>query len=465
MDVRVKFLGGAGSVTGSKYLLELDNFKLLVDCGLFQGPKELRLRNWDTFPIEPEKIDAVVITHAHIDHSGYLPKLVKEGFSGPVYCTRATADLMEIMLRDSGKLQEEEAAYARKKGYSKHDNPQPLYTLKEAEAAFPLFHPCNFEENIPVSYSIQLKFHYAGHILGAAMVEIFVGGDSQNKKLVFSGDIGRYDNRMLFDPAVIKQADILWVESTYGHKKTVAMDQKSLLKKVILETFDAGGCVMVPAFSVGRTQDLLLLLSELFEEDEIPSCPVYLDSPMANSVTNLYKQYHQLHKLGDEMIIDYPVFDHPKFKYIRSQDESQVINSVKKNAIIISASGMCTGGRILHHLFHRLPHQNDTLLFVGYQGEGTRGRRILEGEPQIKIFGELVNVRCRVEYIEGFSAHADRNELIRWLKNFEDKPKYTFIVHGEKEGAEALSGVTRDEFGFNTFIPAYLESFDLFQGI
>lgn len=464
MDVRVKFLGGAGTVTGSKYLLEFDGFKLLLDCGLFQGHKELRLRNWDAFPIDPEKIDAVVITHAHIDHSGYLPKLVKEGFGGPVYCTSATAALMEILLRDSGKLQEEEAAYARKKGYSRHENPLPLYTLKEAEAVFGHFRTCAFNQAVQLSESISLRYHYAGHILGAAIVELVVKGETQVKKLVFSGDLGRYNNRLLFDPAAVHDADILWIESTYGHRRTDPSGLKTNLKRVILETFDAGGCLFVPAFSVGRTQDLLLLLSELFREDAIPPCPVYIDSPMSVSVTALYKQYHELHKLGEEQVIDYPVFDHPNFKYVRSQDESQVINSLKRNAIIISASGMCTGGRILHHLYNRLPNKNDTLLFAGYQAEGTRGRRILDGEPQVKIFGEMVDVRCRVEYIEGFSAHADRDELRRWLENFTSRPKYTFVVHGEKESAGSLAAISRSQ-GFNTVIPAYLESFELFQHI
>ncbi len=465
MNVRVKFLGGAGSVTGSKYLLEVDEFKLLVDCGLFQGLKELRLRNWEPFPIDPSQIDAVVITHAHIDHSGYLPKLVKDGFTGPIYCTHATARLMEIMLRDSGKLQEEEAAYARKKGYSRHENPLPLYTLKEAEQSFGQFHSIDFEEIQEISPSIHLKYAYAGHILGAAHAEIEIAGAYQSKKLIFSGDIGRYDNRLLYDPASITAADILWVESTYGNKTSPEIDHKEVLKKVLLETFDAGGCALIPAFSVGRTQDILLLLAQLFREDAIPNCPVYIDSPMAISVTNLYKDFHALHRLDDEMISSSPVFDHPNFKYIRTQDGSENINTVNSKAIIISASGMCTGGRVLHHLFHRLPRVNDTVVIVGYQAEGTRGRRILDKEPKIKIFGEMVDLRCRVEYIQGFSAHADRNELLRWIKNIKESPKYTFIVHGEKEGAEALARTTDSELHFNTYIPNYLESFELFQGI
>ncbi|MEQ9100331.1 MAG: MBL fold metallo-hydrolase [Imperialibacter sp.] len=465
MDVRVKFLGGAGSVTGSKYLLEIDDFKLLVDCGLFQGMKELRLRNWEAFPIDPAAIDAVVITHAHIDHSGYLPKLVKEGYAGPIYCTHATARLMEIMLRDSGKLQEEEAAYARKKGYSRHENPLPLYTLEEAEHSFSQFASLDIDKTFEVSPNISLRYLYAGHILGAAHAEIEITGEQQTKKLLFSGDIGRYDNQLLYDPTDIEKADILWVESTYGNKASPEADHKVALKRTILETFDANGCVLIPAFSVGRTQDILLLLAQLFQENAIPNCPVYIDSPMAISVTGLYKEFHKLHRLDDEMISKAPVFDHPNFKYVRTQDSSENINTVKRNAIIISASGMCTGGRVLHHLFHRLPRINDTVIIVGYQAEGTRGRRILDKEPQIRIFGEMVDLRCRVEYIQGFSAHADRNELIRWLKKIKVSPKYTFIVHGEKEGAEALAITTSTEMHFNTYIPHYMESFDLFQGI
>lgn len=465
MDVRVKFLGGAGSVTGSKYLLEIDNFKLLIDCGLFQGLKQLRLRNWEPLPIEPEKIDAVVITHAHIDHSGYLPKLVKDGFSGPIYCTHASGRLMEIMLRDAGKLQEEEAAYARKKGYSRHENPLPLYTLEDAENVFGLFNMIGFGDPVSISDHVSLTYAYAGHILGAASALIEVKGKHQTKTLLFSGDIGRYNNRLLFDPANIGQADIMWVESTYGHRKSPPVDHKTALKRVILETFDAGGCLVIPAFSVGRTQDLLLLLSDLFRSNEIPACPVYIDSPMAISVTNLYREFHELHKLEDEEISTHPAFDHPNFRYVRTKNDSKNVNRVERNAIIISASGMSTGGRILHHLYHRLPRLNDTVLIVGYQAEGTRGRRILDGEPKIKIFGEMVDLRCRVVYVEGFSAHADSDELARWVKNLKEKPKYTFVVHGEKEGAEALSRFTSQELGFNTFIPAYLESFDLFKGI
>lgn len=466
MDVRVKFLGGAGSVTGSKYLLEIDNFRLLVDCGLFQGLKELRLRNWDKFPMEPEKIDAVVITHAHIDHSGYLPKLVKDGFAGPIYCTHATARLMEIMLRDSGKLQEEEAAYAKKKGYSRHENPLPLYTSEDAEQSFGQFTSVDFDQEVELAPGIRLKYHYAGHILGAAMAQIDIDGASQSKKLLFSGDLGRYDNRLLFDPASITDTDILWVESTYGNKKSPEVDHKIALKSTILETFDAGGCVVIPAFSVGRTQDMLLLLAELFRENALPDCPVYIDSPMAISVTALYREFHALHKLDDELVTKSPVFDHPNFRYVRTQDGSANINTVNRNAIIISASGMCTGGRILHHLFHRLPRVNDTVLLVGYQAEGTRGRRIVDKEPQIRIFGEMVDLRCRVEYIEGFSAHADRDELLRWLKNFKDSPKYTFVVHGEKEGAQALASAASTDLNFvNTVVPLYMESFELFKGI
>lgn len=461
----MKFLGGAGSVTGSKYLLEIDDFKLLVDCGLFQGIKELRLRNWEPFPTDPSSIDAVVITHAHIDHSGYLPKLVKEGYTGPIYCTHATARLMEILLRDSGKLQEEEAAYARKKGYSRHENPLPLYTLQEAEQSFGQFRSIDFDETISLSDSIKLRYFYAGHILGAASAEIEITGSTQTKKLLFSGDLGRYDNRLLYDPAAIGQADILWVESTYGHKKSPEINQKQALKRIILETFDAGGCMVIPAFSVGRTQDMLLLLHELFTENAIPDCPVFIDSPMAISVTALYKEFQAIHKLDDSLASPTPAFDHPNFKYIRTQEGSETINRTDRNAIIISASGMCTGGRILHHLFHRLPRLHDTVLMVGYQAEGTRGRRILDKESQIKIFGEMVDLRCRVEYVEGFSAHADRDELIRWLRNFKSSPKYTFVVHGEKEGAEALAMTTSAEMHFNTYIPAYMESFDLFQGI
>lgn len=467
MNVRAKFLGGAQTVTGSKYLLEIDDFTLLVDCGLFQGLKALRLRNWDEFPIDSSSIDAVVITHAHIDHTGYLPKLVQQGFHGPVYCTDATARLMEILLLDSAKLQEEEAEWARKKGYSKHDPPLPLYTLEDAKKAIGMLHPYPFEAEVILTDTVVVKFHNAGHILGAAIVEMILQGNQQQKTIVFSGDLGRYNHPIFRDPTAIPHADILFIESTYGNRDTISEFPAAALTKVINEAFDHKGCVIIPAFAVGRTQTVIYYLQLLMKVKEIPEAPVYIDSPMAINVTGLYKEFFSYHKLREQDLEnDTSVFDDEHIHYIRSREASMKINSIEKNAIIISASGMCTGGRILHHLYHRLPHENDTLLFVGYQAEGTRGRDILEENENIRIFGNEVPVLCHVRQIEGLSAHADKEELLQWVKNFREAPKRTFVVHGEMESATAFANTLYEEYQWqNVVVPNYLESFELFQNI
>lgn len=466
MNVRVKFLGGAGSVTGSKYLLEVDDYRLLIDCGLFQGLKELRLRNWDPFAVDPSSIHAVILTHAHIDHSGYLPRLCKEGFSGPVYCTEATADLVQIMLRDAGKLQEEEALFAKKKGYSRHENPQPLFTVEEAERSLQQVAGVRFGEALQVSPTISVRFTHAGHILGAAVVEVTVVGQYQTKKIVFSGDLGPYDNPLHVAPASIQQADILFIESTYGHKDTLNEALYEELHQLLNRCEDRGGVLVVPAFSVGRTQLMLYYFWQLRRKKLMPDWPVYVDSPMAISVTNLYKKHHLLHKLRDSDLEDgHYIFDDPHVRYVQDQASSTLLNARKRDAIILSASGMATGGRILHHLYHRLRRPQDTILFSGYQAEGSRGRRIVEGEKDIKIFGESVPVLAHIETMEGFSAHAGKSDLEQWTKFLDEKPpKLTFIVHGESTGAQALSNSLTAR-GWNTMIPEYLESVQLFEGI
>ncbi len=467
MDVQVKFLGAAQSVTGSKYLLSIGTFTVMVDCGMFQGLKELRERNWDEFPVDPATINAVVITHAHIDHTGYLPSLVRQGFNGPVYCTSATAGLAEILLLDAAKLQEEEAAFAAKEGFSKHHPPLPLYYTHDAEQVLNLLRPFEFDEDVMIHDTVRVKFHNAGHILGAALVEMIINGPVQEKTIIFSGDLGRYNHPILRDPVSAPYADILFIESTYGNRDTLNEFPARQLGNVVSETFQHQGCVVIPAFAVGRTQTLIYYLRELMEMGDIPTATIYIDSPMAISVTGLYKKYFPYHKLREQDLENQTsVFDYPQVKYCRSRESSKAINDVKENAIIISASGMCAGGRILHHLIHRLPNENDTLLFVGYQAEGTRGRKILEGNPTIKIFGKQVPVRCHVRKIEGLSGHADKLELLQWVNNFKRPPKKTFVVHGELESATAFAETLTTELSWNNVtVPDYLESYSLFEGI
>ncbi len=466
MNVRAKFLGAAGSVTGSRHYLEIDDFKLLIDSGLFQGLKELRLLNWEPFPIDPATIDAIIITHAHIDHTGYLPKLIKEGFEGPIYCTEATMELMKIMLLDSAKLQEEEANWAKKKGYSKHAEPLALYTADDVEKVFPLIKVTDYEGEINIHPKIAVKFRNAGHILGAATLELTLIGDEQTKKIVFSGDLGRSQDPMLYPPEPVPDADILFMESTYGDRENPINHPMEAFAEIINRAMERRGCLLIPAFSVGRTQLLMYYMKTLITKGAIPNIPVYVDSPMAISVTRLHKQFFEYHKLDDfDLANHHSVFDFENIQYRRSQEESIQLNYVKSDAIIISASGMCTGGRIVHHLYNRLQNENDTVLFVGYQAEGTRGRRILDGEEKIKMFGYEIPVVCHVEKIEGLSAHADRSEMLSWLNNFKSHPKNTFIVHGEPKSSQSFAETIREKFGWNVTVPQYLETVELFRGI
>lgn len=467
MDVRIKFLGAAKSVTGSKYLLEINRKRILVDCGMFQGSKELRLRNWSSLPIDPTKIDLVIITHAHIDHTGYLPRLVKDGYGGKIICTHATEDLMQILLLDAGKLQEEEAQFALKHGYSRHSKPEPLFGTEDAKKVLDMVDSYPLGKSIQLTDGVSAVFHNAGHILGAAMIEITLNGAEQQKKLVFSGDLGRNEDPLMYPPTHLKKADILLVESTYGDRLNPMEKVENDLADAINYTYDRRGCVIMPAFAVGRTQNLLFYLHQLMSAGKIPQIPIFIDSPMAISVTNLYEKHGSTHKLvvenkNNKLI---SVFDSPNIHFCNTPDSSRELNDRKDPAIIVSASGMCTGGRILHHLYHRLPNKQDTILFAGYQAEGTRGRDILDGSPSVRIFGIEVPVKCAVKEIHGLSAHADQLELMQWLASFESSPKMTFITHGEEKAAMALKHKIENELSWNCFIPEYLESVELFSSI
>lgn len=465
MDVNVKFLGGTGTVTGSKYLLTMGGFRVLFDCGLFQGLKELRLRNWDHFPVDPGTINAVVISHAHIDHTGYLPKLVSEGFHGPIYCTEPTADLLELMLLDSAKLQEEEAAFAASKGYSKHADPLPLYTSQDVQSVLPLIKKLAYGERMNINNNVSIVYSDAGHLLGSAITEIFINGDTQQKKIVFSGDLGRSSDIILNPPAKISQADILFIESTYGNKDNPVEDPALDLQEVVNDTVQRNGVLLIPAFAVGRTQVLLYYLHKLMQEDKIPDVPVYIDSPMAISATYLYYRYPKYHKVKFNQSVFARQMETNMLIFVKNAKHSRSLNEIKHNAIIISSSGMMTGGRILHHMYHRLRNERDTILIAGYQAEGTRGRDLVDKKPFIKIFGEQVPVKCKVANMTSLSGHADRKELFDWMRSFTDKPKMVFPIHGEGKNLAAYAAKIRETFGWNVLEPQYLETVNLFTGI
>jgi len=459
----ISFLGATGTVTGSKYLLEAGGKKFLIDCGLFQGLKELRLRNWEDFPVDPTSLDAVILTHAHIDHTGYLPKLVQMGFHGNVYATTATADLCAIMLPDSAHLQEEDARYANKKQFSKHSPALPLYSTDDAQKALDLFQPLPYGKVVELTPTVTLTYRDAGHILGSAFVDIWVKTGDGEQRILFSGDLGRPAQPILRDPHTVFGADYLILESTYGDRLHGHENKKRDLARVINESVTRGGILVVPSFAVGRTQELLFTIRELEVEKEIPELPIYVDSPMAINATGVFMKNTQDHDLESKVaqLNGIDILKTANLHFTRSADQSKALNNIKNRAIIISASGMVTGGRILHHLFNRLPNPKNTILFIGYQAVGTRGRTILEGAETVKIHGQPVPVHAFIEQISGFSAHADYNEILAWLSNFNEAPKKTFIVHGESGQSRALGERIRSTFNWDTVIPEYLERFEL----
>lgn len=460
---KLTFLGASGTVTGSRFFLELRDRRLLIDCGLFQGPKENRVKNWDPFPVEPSSIDKVLLTHAHIDHSGYLPRFCSQGFTGEIRCTKATARLCEIMLKDSAHLQEEDARWANKKGYSKHKPALPLYTVKDAENALKRFRSVQYSEGYYLDSDFRIKFKDAGHILGSSFIDIKVGSEKKSKKIVFSGDLGRPDSQYLRDPIQAFNVDYLIIESTYGDRLHDDKSPKDELARIVKESMERNGVLIVPSFAVGRTQTLLYILRELEEEGRIPSLPVYVDSPMAIGVTKIFED-----RLADQNIasrvltLEGKAIFHPKnLRISEDRKQSVAINDIKRHAIIISAGGMVTGGRILHHLEQRLPYPENTVLFIGYQAEGTRGRTILEGKHEVKIHGEEIPIRAHIENISGLSAHADYNETLAWLMGFNRPPLRTFIVHGEQRASQALADKIKQRFGWDIVIPEFGSSFEL----
>jgi metallo-beta-lactamase family protein len=460
----LQFLGGTGTVTGSKYVLEVGGSRAMIDCGLFQGLKELRQRNWEPLPIGVKSIGWVLITHAHIDHSGYLPRLVRDGFTGPVYATRATADLLEIMLPDSGRLQEEDAEYANKKGYSKHHPALPLYDEQDARAALKQVRDVGYYEDVHLSKFLTARFIPAGHILGSSFVELRVSEpDHDPINVLFSGDVGRYEEPILNDPAPIEEADYLLVESTYGNRLHEGGDPKERLAEIINATVARGGKIIIPAFAIGRTQLLIYYLRELEDEGRIPVLPVAVDSPMAASATRLYTRHKDDHDTDMQRLenINRNALVTRNFSLIQGRSGSKALDAQSGPAIIISASGMATGGRVLHHLARHLPDPATTVALVGYQAAGTRGRRLQEGEKEVKIHGKMIPVRANIESISSLSAHADSSEILRWLSGFKRPPRTTFIIHGEPDPAQALRDKIAGELGWNAVVPAYKQVVEL----
>ena len=444
MSATIQFLGAAGTVTGSKHLLRAGDEQVLLDCGLFQGLKELRLRNWRALPVDVRALSAVVLSHAHVDHCGALPLLVRQGFKGPVYCTPGTADLLSIMLLDAAKLQEEEAEFANRHGYSKHHPALPLYTTEDAVRVLKLLAPRRRETDFAVTRGVAARFRHAGHILGAATVQIDLAAPSPCR-VVYSGDLGRWDRPILCDPEMVEDADVVLVESTYGDR-VHAPDPVSGLARIVNETAERGGVLIVPAFAVGRTQELIWTIRELEEAKRIPVLPVYVDSPMASNVTQVYASHPEDHDVQMQVLNDAGrALSSHDFRMVRSVPDSRELVARKGAMIVIAGSGMATGGRVLHHLRRHLPDERATVLVSGYQAAGTRGRKLLEGAKTLRMFGEDVPVRCHVEALDGFSAHADRNDLMRWLRGFRRAPRMLHVVHGEPDAANALAELVRAE--------------------
>lgn len=461
MSATLTFAGAAGTVTGSKYLVDTARARVLLECGLFQGLKALRLRNWADPPFDPRTLDAVVLSHGHLDHAGYLPLVVRHGFRGAVHCTAGTADLLGVLLRDAARLQEEDAARANRYGYSKHHPALPLYTADDVAVALDLVVAHPYDDLVGVADGVTARFRRAGHILGAASVELQLG-DGERRTLVSSGDLGRWDRPILHDPVLVRTADVLLVESTYGDR-THRTDVDEQLARVVRETAERRGALIVPSFAIGRTQELLWWLRTLEDSGRIPRLPVYLDSPMAIEVTDIYCRHTDEHDLAMAALTDEgrsPLRSRD-FHIVRTSDESRTLNDRAGPIVIIAGSGMATGGRVLHHLAHRLGDPRTTVLLTGYQAEGTRGRALQDGAESVKIHGRHVAVKAKVEVIDGLSAHADQGELLRWLRGFARAPGKTYVVHGEAAASRALADTIRRDLGWEVDVAKDAARIDL----
>jgi len=473
----IQFLGAAGTVTGSKHLINTgadpsgkDGFQTLIDCGMFQGAKEWRERNWQDTPVPARDIDVLVLTHAHIDHCGWIPRLVKEGFRGPIYATPATIDLCGILLPDSGHLQEEDAEFYNKHKKSKHDPALPLYTSEEAQNCLQYFRPLQFEVTKQLSPEISFRFVRAAHILGSSMVELALNANGQSRRLLFTGDIGRVRDQNIAPGKVVhsgptegETADILVMESTYGNRQHPTEDPRPQLAALIRQTVQRGGTVIVPAFAVERTQKFLFMLKELMESKQIPQIPVYCDSPMAIKAVEIFLAHtDECSEDTCRLVTQYgSPLNWPGFTFALTPEESKKINDSKYPSIIISSSGMVTGGRIQHHLAQRLPDPKNTVIFIGFQAPGTRGFTIKSGAPAVKIFGETVPIRAQVAALEQFSDHADPPELLEWLRTFPKKPGVTYLVHGEPAAASQLRDTMTKELGWNVQVAQWMQKVEV----
>ena len=452
-------MGAARTVTGSKYLLEHGGKRVLVDCGLFQGLKDLRLRNWAQFPIPPREIDAVVLTHAHLDHVGYLPRLRADGYRGRVFCTAGTKELCGLVLPDSGRIQEEDARQANRHGYSKHQPALPLYTESDALAALTQLQPMGYQRAIEIVPGISIEFLPAGHLLGSAFV---VARLHSGPTILFGGDLGRYARPVLPDPSNAVQADVVLVESTYGDRDHVADDNGEELAQVVRTTVERGGKLIIPAFAIGRVEELLYWMRRLEQERRIPVVPVYVDSPMANGALKFYSA--RITELDEDMRPtekNVSTFATTRFQTVSSPQQSKELTASRKPSIVISSSGMATGGRVLHHMAAALPDPRNTVLFVGYQAAGTRGRQLVDGARDVRIHGQSISVNARIAKIDSMSAHADRGEIMRWLGTFPAKPGRVCLVHGEPEPMDALQTLMQQRLGWTAETPHHLQRLSL----
>ncbi|MEP7117425.1 MAG: MBL fold metallo-hydrolase [Acidobacteriota bacterium] len=456
MPSTLTFQGAARTVTGSRYLVESDGHRVLVDCGMFQGLKELRLRNWDPPPVPPASIDSVVVTHAHLDHVGMLPRLVAQGFKGRIFCTPGTQDLCTVVLPDAGRLQEEEAERANRKGYTRHRPARPLFTEEDAVVTLSRLQPVGYERPIPVgSTGLQVEFIPAGHLLGAAYVRM-QRQDGTGGTVIFGGDLGRYNRPILPDPSPGSPADVLLVESTYGDRLHSSDDETDRLATLILETTQRKGKLIIPSFAIGRVEEVLYAIKKLEDGGKVPSLPLYVDSPMALKALKFYeRRAGELDPDIERRRGEVSAFCTRRFTAVGSAQESRAVTEAAGPAIVISASGMATGGRVLHHLANGLADPRNTVLFVGFQAAGTRGRQLIEGSQEVRIFGQLIPVHARIEKLNGMSAHADAGEIVQWLRTFPKPPGVTYLVHGEPVAQDALKTRIANELAWNVQIPSH----------